>query len=212
MKLIIVTVLGIAGAANPSGVCTPAEKSIWADNAEFSLKISKFAVASLGRAAGVIEKLTEAYPSLGVPCAGCFGEAVACGTKNCFLSCVRSSTSPDCVACSNEHCTPRLMECIGTSKVTDLPPKPVDLAPVTTTKAPRTRKLAQETDDFFQIVEIVFGQGSASDSAESTLTRSTFPAPTALPVLGGDSGSAWVDENDDGYDADDETEDDTISI
>lgn len=212
MKWSCVSLFGIVGASDPSGVCSPAEKAIWASNPEFSLRISKFAVASLGRSAGVIQKLTEAYPSLGVSCAGCFGEAVACGTKNCFLSCIRSATSPDCVACSNEHCTPRLMECIGTSSASELPPKPVESVPSTTTKAPRTRKLAQETDDFFEIVEIIFGQGSSSESKDSTWGPSTFSDTTALPILG--SGNRWVSfgENDDGYEADDETQEDTISI
>jgi hypothetical protein len=152
----------LLGTYYSAGVCNETEKAIWADNPSFAAKISKFAVLAVGRSAGVVERLVQTYPALSEDCAGCFGEAVACGTKNCFFSCIRSSTSPDCVSCSQKHCTPSLMECIGVSNASELPPPPVPVSETsTTTRMPRTRKLAAP-NELLDMVEIVFGEGRES--------------------------------------------------
>lgn len=168
--------------------CKPEDKALFAGNQEFADRISDFAVKSFGMASGTVEKLTKAYPALTVGCAECFGEAVACGTKNCFLKCAISANSPACVACSTEHCRPRLMACVGTHNESELPPAPGDrpsdnAAP----KKTRERKLGQteadDDDDLFDFVEIVFGPGGefqlalpVQDEDEETLSLYNHPS------------------------------------
>ena len=162
-SLLIVLVFNTI-AAFGDGACNSTEKALWHDNQAFSLQISKFAVSAFGRAAGVVDRLQGAYPAISADCAGCFGEAVACGTRHCFFSCVRSSTSPECVACSQENCTPQLKQCIGVVDDSELPPPPPhEETIVTTSKPPRTRKLAAKRD-LPEIVAIVFGEGSSASA------------------------------------------------
>lgn len=189
--------VGTVTASLPKNSCSAADKLIWKGNAGFSQDISRFAVASREKASGVAAKLVAAYPGLGPSCSDCFGEAVACGTSNCFFDCFRSSTSADCVSCSDRWCTPRLKDCVGVSNNEDLPPKPLaegaagPTPPPSTTLKPKshksgkTRKLLENTEDdedFLNIVEIVFGVGSSNPSA------------------------------DDGYDADSESESVTLAV
>jgi hypothetical protein len=167
--LVVYSIATLIQASTSRGSCNSTDRAIWQSSDEFSLKITKFAVSAFGRSSGVVERLTSYYPSLSNECAVCFGEAVACGTENCFFPCLRSATSPDCVSCSQKFCTPALMTCVGVSDVSELPPPPSPNAnaDVQTTQKPivRTRKVkTTTTDDFSEIVAIVFGEGETTIS------------------------------------------------
>lgn len=45
-------------------------------------------------------------------CFECFSEVVTCATENCLTVCIGTSQA-ECDACSEEHCTPRLVACTG---------------------------------------------------------------------------------------------------
>ena len=162
------------------GSCSATDRAIWSTGHDFSQKISKYAVSAFGRSSGVVERLLEEYPSLSSGCAECFGQAVACGTKNCFFPCLRSSTSPDCVSCSQKYCTPTLMTCVGAEDESELPlpPTPDANADRETTNPPvRTRKMAvvktTTSDDFSEIFAIVFGEGLDEEETKQANTATT---------------------------------------
>ena len=171
---IAVSLVSAAVVADP---CTSGDIELWRGQQEFSNKLSRFAVSSLGQSAGTISKLTKEYPTLNSECAQCFGAMIACGTSNCFFACMISATSPACVSCSSTHCKAPFKTCSGIDSDDDLPltpqsaPRTTGAPPAVRTRPPR--KLADEVstattteepddDEFFGLVEVVFGYGDVS--------------------------------------------------
>ena len=129
-----------------TGSCTEDERSIWRDNTEFSKRMDTYARQALGNGAHVTAKLLEDYhPMLSLGCAACHGGTVSCGTKNCWIHCLFSSSTLGCQECTRRECLASYMSCIGTESESDLPPKPVDAARTTTVRPPIRTRVARST-------------------------------------------------------------------
>lgn len=52
---------------------------------------------------------------LSAGCSMCFGGSVACVVRACFTECIGGASSPACVRCRDENCTPAFVTCSGVS-------------------------------------------------------------------------------------------------
>jgi len=141
--------IALAGITIPyvSGSCSEEERQLWRNNIDFSKRMDSYARRALGNGDYVTTKLLEDYhPNLSLRCAACHGGTVSCGTKNCWIQCLFSSTALGCQECTRRECLASYMQCVGTETEDDLPPKPQEGSTTTTTPIPvRTRLVRTST-------------------------------------------------------------------
>ena len=104
--------------------CTTDDLSVWRGNQEFSDNVAKFALSSFGRCAATVSKIILAYPTLSLACANCFGETVACGTRNCWMACIVDPFAERCIECSARNCRGDFLKCSGFFNEADWPLPP----------------------------------------------------------------------------------------
>jgi hypothetical protein len=47
------------------------------------------------------------------PCATCWADSIDCAAQNCIVPCLKGSDDPECVACTDQFCTPAFKACSG---------------------------------------------------------------------------------------------------
>jgi hypothetical protein len=101
------------GAADSSGsACTNAADQAVLESPAFSSAPSGCGLMCFGSDADCNARCME-EKGLSGACARCWGDTINCGEQNCLVPCL-SPDSPECRACTAEHCDPAFHACSGT--------------------------------------------------------------------------------------------------
>jgi hypothetical protein len=164
--------------------CSPAERSVWINEIEFTTKYTRCSVEGFGIAERTVDCLSKAYTAISRNCLSCHGEATVCGRISCVNFCAVNPAADSCQACMNQHCIPGFQDCVGASSKLELPlsptPKPRGVrrpGPVSPTNGPDN---SQATTPIVPTVHLHPEADSCPHSRPEVKSHryTTTPAPT----------------------------------